>query len=313
MTDPVGEHTPVRTPRARCNSDLLLLLALSLVCVPPAGCASPGVADARVVAAERTARTQPDSRDFYSLHEGGVHTVGGPGTGFIASLEPTGLFETSGARAERHGGTVVVTEPYYIARESVTAGAFCAFLNETARSSPRDAAGFVVLSKMGNIARRGGVYAPREGESASPVNCASFSGASAFCAAFPVDEGFSPRLPTESEWIIAEDRFQFFVEHTARGEQLEGGNWTSDYYTDSLRTITSEADSRGPAESDRFGAWGAPSRVVRYPIEAVYDRRTWGFEGRGRGELGQGFRVVIAIDEPLRSLLRRMRSVDEGE
>ncbi len=234
--------------------------------------------------------------DHFVWCEGGEYTVGDVSTGFVSLLESTGLFESSGARAERHGGTVVVTKPYNITRRSVSTEDYCSFLNKTANHSPGAlVSDFVTIREYGNIEFRAGFYLPQQGAEGHPVNSATYAGASAFCEHVGAALGFRGRLPSESEWLVADQLHRFPVEYASGDERIEIGNWTSDYYSDTLRAITREADSPGPAECG-FVIDGVNSRVVRYPIDATQNRRGWGFEGPLRSSYGAGFRVVVEFD-----------------
>lgn len=212
------------------------------------------------------------------------------GSSFIALLDKTGLFEPSGAEANNVDGVVRITIPFEISGRSISATAYAEFLNDHLSEADRYLTANVHSDDQGqytpNIVQENGVFVPLAGRGRDALYGATYEGAVAYCTWLSLGTGDEYRLPTESEWIIADQQLNFVVERDSRRTDFEVTNWTSDLYSRDLSAITAVPNSRGPispagTDGDRV------RRVVRIPESAIEDARSWGIETDG-----SGFRIV---------------------
>ncbi|MFG0313676.1 MAG: formylglycine-generating enzyme family protein, partial [Phycisphaerales bacterium] len=241
----------------------------------------------------RVNSTDPARRISFAYVDPGSFEMGGPGDAHAAN-----------AMAEAGGRPTTITHGYYFAQHKVTAGAYCAFLNEVEEPER-----FIVGDEHSRIIRWFGGYAPSEYPlKDQPVDTVPWEGAVAFCEWLSRETGRTCRLPTEAEWEFAargaegrrypwgdkrrlRESYGFVDAATPEGAFDMYGpvrEWVADYYGAEL----DPADGTDPA-----GPTTGAGRVLR-AIDLDAASRMRGREGRdGVTSALFGFRVLMEAGE----------------
>ncbi len=178
---------------------------------------------------------------------------------------------------------VELTYAFYMTPELIDSALYAEYLNRVGETEGSDQLGTYAGSSVQYDAAQGEFVAMSE----APANSVPLSGVVGFCKWVREHSGLPIRIPTESEWIIAEAMLNPEGEH----DSITGA-WTGDYYSGKALRGTM-IDSIGiPASESMVDGLGGTARVVRRQLPP-HNSRIGGPEGNVRAGL-YGVKLVFA-------------------